>query len=84
VDRLDYVTVPSSARDAFNQSGNHNGEKAITTTAVRIMVYKTGTAPDFMYFTATKKRSAEENMWQVKICVGTKQGFIKPAHLQRI
>lgn len=44
VDRLDYVAVLSSARDVFNQSGNHNGEKAIM-TAVRIMDYKTGTAP---------------------------------------
>jgi len=35
VDRLDYVAVLSSARDVFNQSGNHNGEKAIM-TAVRI------------------------------------------------
>ena len=80
VDRLEYVAVLSSARDVFNQSGNHNGEKAIM-TAVRISDHKTVTAPDFKYSTATNKRIAEENMWQSKIYVGTKQGFTKPAHL---
>lgn len=60
VDRLDYVAVPSSPRDAFDQSGT-------VKTAVRIVDYKTGKAPDFKYSAATNQRIAEENMWQLKI-----------------
>jgi len=66
VDRLDYVAVPSSPRDVFDQSGNYNRDTAIK-TAVRIVDYKTGKAPDFKYSPATNKRIAEENMWQLKI-----------------
>ena len=59
VDRLDYVAVPHSPRDAFKQQNMHS--------AVRIVDYKTGKAPDFKYSPATNQRIANENMWQLKI-----------------
>lgn len=61
VDRLDYVAVPPSPRDAFDPDGR------TVKTAVRIVDYKTGKAPNFKYSAATNKRIAEENMWQLKI-----------------
>ena len=62
VDRLDYVAIPLSPRDVFAQQ---HGE--IQRTAVRIVDYKTGKAPDFKYSPATNERIASENMWQLKI-----------------
>lgn len=66
VDRLDYVAVPPSPRDAFAPN-NGSDDASTIKTAVRIVDYKTGKAPDFKYSTATNQRIAEENMWQLKI-----------------
>jgi len=60
VDRLDYVAIPPSPRDAFAK-----GE--LQRAAVRIVDYKTGKAPDFKYSPETNHRIASENMWQLKI-----------------
>lgn len=64
VDRLDYVAIPPSPRDAFAK-GDGDGE--LLRAAVRIVDYKTGKAPDFKYSPATNHRIASENMWQLKI-----------------
>ncbi len=61
VDRLDYVVIPPSPRDAFNTKDDG------TQSCVRIVDYKTGKAPDFKYSPATNERIANENMWQLKI-----------------
>jgi hypothetical protein len=66
VDRLDFVAIPPSPRDAFNR---HNGDESESSmqSCVRIVDYKTGKAPDFKYSPATNERIASENMWQLKI-----------------
>jgi putative RecB family exonuclease len=66
VDRLDYIAVPPSPRDAFVQ--HHSDDRGqVVRTAVRIVDYKTGKAPDFKYSPTTNRRIAEENMWQLKV-----------------
>ena len=66
VDRLDYVAVPPSPRDAFNPTINDEASPQ-THTAIRIVDYKTGKAPDLKYSPDTNERIASENMWQLKI-----------------
>jgi hypothetical protein len=84
VDRLDYIAIPPSPHDNYE---NENPEMG----AVRIVDYKTGKAPDFKYSPATNQRIAEDNMWQLKIyalllreMIDKKKAYSKSGNLQKV
>ena len=87
VDRLDYITIPPSPRDAFRPPST----VPAPTGAVRIIDYKTGKAPDLKYSIETNERIAAENMWQLKIyalllneMISNKKAYSKAGNLQNI
>lgn len=55
------MTVPPSPRRAFIPEDQRQD------SAIRIVDYKTGKAPEFKYSFETNLRIANENMWQLKI-----------------
>jgi RecB family exonuclease len=62
VDRLDYVTIPSSPQDTFLKTKEERMQ-----SCVRIVDYKTGKAPEFKYSPLMNELIANQNMWQLKI-----------------